>query len=96
MIGSGSEASYPPPVGRQNGPYLNADLDEVRIYDRSLSPTEIAYLADESPADGELYAPVSSVANISDTEEPLSRAVNFDDFALLADQWLKEQLWPEP
>ena len=96
MIGSGSEASYPPPIGRQNGPYLEADIDEVRIYDRALSPAEIAYLADENPADGELYAPVSSIANISDTEEPLSRAVNLEDFALLADQWLEEQFWPQP
>jgi hypothetical protein len=94
MIGTGSEASYPPPAGRQNGPYLEADLDEVRIYDRALSGPEIAYLADESPADGELYAPVPSIANLSDEEAPLSRSVNLSDFTALADQWLKQQLWP--
>jgi len=94
MIGTGSEASYPPPTGRQNGPYLNADLDEVRVYSRALSAAEIANLADETPGDGELYAPVASVANLSDDEAPLSRAVNLRDFAVLADQWLEEQLWP--
>jgi len=94
MIGTGSEASYPPPTGRQNGPYLDADLDEVRIYERALSGSEIANLADETPADGQLYAAVPSIANLSDDEAPLSRAVNLRDFAVLADQWLEEQLWP--
>ena len=96
FVGTGSEASYPPPVGRQNGPYLEADVDEVRIYDRALSGAEIAYLADENPGDGQLYAPVASIANLSDEEPPLSRSVNFKDFALLADSWLDEQLWPAP
>ena len=46
--------------------------------------------------DGEMYVPVPSVANMSDEEPPLSRSVNFKDYALLADQWLDEQLWPQP
>ncbi|MHC4594881.1 MAG: hypothetical protein ACYS19_08055, partial [Planctomycetota bacterium] len=64
------------------------------IYHRALTPAEIAYLADETPGDGELYVPVPSVANMSDEEPVLSRSVNFKDFALLADGWLDEQLWP--
>jgi len=96
FVGTGSEASYPPPTGRQNGPYLEGDLDEVRIYDRALSPAEIAYLADDTPGDGELYVPVPSMANLTDEEPLLSRSVNFKDFAVLADRWLNEQLWPEP
>jgi hypothetical protein len=94
FIGTGSEASYPPPTGRQNGPYLEADLDEVRLYDRALSPGEIAYLADDTPEDGELYSSVASRANLDDQEPPLSRSVNFRDFVVLADSWLKAQLWP--
>ena len=96
FLGTGSEASYPPPTGRQNGPYLEADLDEVYIYSRALSTTEIRYLADDTPDDGELYVPVPSIANISDEETPLSRSVNFKDYALLAEQWLDEVLWPGP
>jgi hypothetical protein len=96
FIGSGSEASYPPPTGRANGPYLEADLDDVRIYERALSPAEIAYLADDTPEDGELYIAVQSVANLSDEEPQGSRAVNFKDFAVLIDSWLDELLWPQP
>ncbi len=94
FVGSGSEASYPPPSGRANGAYIDADLDEVYIYHRALSETEIRYLADDTPGDGELHVPVPSVANISNEEPPLARSVNFKDFALLADGWLDVQLWP--
>jgi hypothetical protein len=94
FLGCGSEASYPPPTGRQTGAYLEGDLDEVRIYHRTLSQAEIRYLADETPDDGELHIPVPSITNISNEEPPLSRSVNFKDFALLADGWLNEQLWP--
>ncbi|UCE50087.1 MAG: hypothetical protein JSW47_07985, partial [Phycisphaerales bacterium] len=96
FIGSGSEASYPPPTGRANGPYIEADLDDVRIYSRALSQAEIRYLADETPGDGELHVPVPSVANLYNEEQPLARSVNFKDFVLLADGWLDEQLWPAP
>jgi len=97
IVGAGCEASYPPPSGRANNfSYLEGDLDELYIYDRALSQAEIAYLADETSEDGELYIPVASVTNIYDEEAPLSRSVNFKDFALLADSWLDEQLWPQP
>jgi hypothetical protein len=96
FVGSGSEASYPPPTGRANGAYIDADLDEVYIYHRALSEAEIRYLADDTPGDGQLHVPVPSVANISNEEPPLARSVNFKDFALLADGWLDEQLWPAP
>jgi len=97
IVGAGCEASYPPPSGRANNfSYLEGDLDELYIYDRALSQAEIAYLADETSEDGELYIPVALVTNIYDDEAPLSRSVNFKDFALLADSWLDEQLWPQP
>ena len=96
IVGGGCEASYPPPTGRANGPYLEGDLDEVRIYSRALSRAEIRYLADDTPGDGEFYVPVPSVANLYNEEPPLARSVNFKDFVLLADGWLEEQLWPQP
>ncbi len=96
FLGANSEASYPPPTGRPDGGYFEGDVDEFYIYHRALSPAEIAYLADDTPGDGELYIRVPSVANVSDEESLLSRSVNFKDFALLADQWLDEQLWPQP
>ena len=41
-----------------------------------------------------VYGPVSSVANLTDPEPKLERAVNFADYAMVADNWLEEFLWP--
>jgi hypothetical protein len=75
---------------------FNGDLDEARIYSRALSPAEIAYLADITPEDGQLHVRVPSPAELYDAEAEGSRRVDLKDFALLADGWLDEQLWPEP
>jgi hypothetical protein len=73
---------------------FNGDMDEARIYNRALSPAEIAYLADTTPEDGQIYTPLPSIAELYDAEAKGSRAVNLKDFAILADYWLQEQLWP--
>jgi len=73
---------------------FNGDLDEARIYNRALEPNEIAYLADLTPEDGKQHVPVPSPAELYDGEEPGSRRVNLRDFAILAEFWLKEQIWP--
>jgi len=95
FVGIGSEATefngYPNASG-----YYDGDIDDLRIYSRALSQAEIAYLADETPGDGELYAPVTSPANLYDSEPQGSKAINFKDFAVLADSWLDEVLWPTP
>jgi hypothetical protein len=70
------------------------DLDEARIYNRALSPAEIAYLADTTPGDGQLHVPVPSPAELYEGEAQGSRGVNFRDCAVLADMWLEEQTWP--
>ncbi len=70
------------------------DLDEARIYNRALSPAEIAYLADTTPGDGQLHVRVPSPAELYEGEAQGSRAVNFKDFAVLATIWLDEQFWP--
>ncbi len=93
FLGIGSEATEF--NGRPNATgYFDGDLDDIRIYNRVLWPPEIAYLADETPEDGELYIPIPSVANLSDEEPRLSKSVNFKDFAVFAEMWLDEQLWP--
>jgi hypothetical protein len=71
---------------------FNGDLDEVRIYNRALSPAEIAYLADTTPNDGQLHVPVQSPAELYEGEEPGSRKIDFKDFAVLADMWLEDML----
>jgi hypothetical protein len=73
---------------------FNGELDEARIYNRALSPAEIAYLADTTPGDSSLHVPVPSFAELYEGEPEGSRIVNFKDFAYLANMWLEEQLWP--
>jgi len=66
-------------------------IDDVRVYDYGLSEEEIGYIA----ADGEKIFTVQSVANVYNDEDLGKRAVNFRDFAVLADGWLEKKLWPE-
>jgi hypothetical protein len=83
---------------------FGGDLDEAYIFNRALTQAEIGYLADTTPGgDGGLYVPVPSPANVYDGneippyvgEQPQGqRSVNFKDFAIMANQWLEEELWP--
>ncbi|MCK4292070.1 MAG: discoidin domain-containing protein, partial [Planctomycetes bacterium] len=94
------DASYPTVVGTGGAEglvwayWFVGLIDDVRIYSYVLSGAEVAYLADITPGDGQLYFPVPSAGNLYDPEPPLSRSVNSRDFALLADEWLDKQLWP--
>ena len=74
--------------------YVNAIVDEVRYYDYPMGQGEIAILAETVTPGTDVYQPVPSLANLADPEPMLSRKVNFVDFAVLADNWLTEQLWP--
>jgi hypothetical protein len=69
-------------------------IDEVRIYNRTLEPNEIAYLADTTPGDGYLQIPVPSAAEIYVDEPVGQQMVNFKDYALVAKKWLEEDLYP--
>jgi len=80
--------------GGGGGEVFVGDIDEVQIYNRALSPEEIAYLADPTPGDGQLHVPVPSKANLVDIEPEGQQAVNLADFAALAEAWLTEQMWP--
>jgi hypothetical protein len=73
---------------------FNGDLDEARIYNRALSPAEMAYLADTTPNDGQLHVLVPSPAELYDAEAAGSQKIDLKDFAILADNWLTEQMWP--
>ena len=73
---------------------FNGELDEARIYKRALSPSEIAYLADTSPEDGEVYTPLPSMAELYDGEAKGLRVINFRDFAILTSMWLDSEIWP--
>jgi hypothetical protein len=66
-------------------------IDDVRVYDYALSLEEVRYIA----TDGTKVFSVQSIANLYNEEDPGERAVNFRDFAVIADSWLEKKLWPE-
>jgi hypothetical protein len=101
LIGSGTYAIDTPGtihMGKRedNTNFFPGSVDDVRIYNYVLSDAEVAGLVDDTPGDGQLYIPVPSAANIYDDEPEGSRSVDFKDFAILADSWLDELLWPQP
>ncbi len=69
-------------------------IDDVRIYNRALSSAEIAYLADTTQGDGQLYVPVPSAAELYSSEPAGSRSIDFKDYAELVSAWLEQSVWP--
>ncbi len=60
-------------------------LSDIRLYNRALIKDEVKYLAG-----GEIvYYELDSIANIWDEEPAGSKAVNFRDFAILAEEWMQ-------
>ena len=70
--------------------YYNGLLDDFRIYNYALPHGEILSIAGM----GTLYFPVTSPANVSDTEPVTQKKVNFKDYAKLVLRWLEEDEWP--
>jgi hypothetical protein len=69
---------------------LIGEIDSFRIYNYVLSVPEVMYLT----TNGTGVRPIVSEANLYNEELPGSRAVNFRDFAVLADAWLEKLYWP--
>jgi hypothetical protein len=63
----------------------------VRLYSRALPKGEVAWLA----SDGTGYVPLRSPLNIYDGELQYHKAINFRDFAMLLENWLKKKYRPE-
>ncbi|MHC4229639.1 MAG: LamG domain-containing protein [Planctomycetota bacterium] len=70
-------------------------IDDVRIYKRALSQPEIETVKNGGTLTELHYYQLESAANVVDDEPAGSKSVNFRDFAVLADQWLEELVWPE-
>jgi hypothetical protein len=87
-IGNNNSDSWPGCPGVFNG-----DMDDIRIYNLALSAAQIAYLADTTPDDGELHSVLSQV-ELFEAGMQSTLVVNFADFAVLADRWLDQELWP--
>ena len=74
-------------------PFYGA-IDELRVYSRALSHGEVASLAGYT-AGTVLSQPVSALlSTLSDTDLNDDDVIDFKDFALLANTWLDEVLWP--
>ncbi len=90
LINSNSYEVYIGENAEATGRLWDGQLDDARVYSRGLSHSEIVSLAGLS----EVYQPVISLANLSDDEARHSKIVNFKDYALMADNWLRELLFP--
>ena len=60
-------------------------IDDFRIYNYALSQAQVAYLTGVE----DLYVPLDSPAELA-----VDDIVNYKDFAVFAEDWLVEQLWP--
>jgi len=73
-----------------SGDHFEGLIDDVRIYSYGLSQAEILSVAGLSGA----YVPLTVPGNLADPEPENHRCVNFVDYAILADDWLAENLFP--
>ena len=93
FVGSQSEADVFD-GNRSNSPNLfDGELDDVRIYSRALSQTEVASLAGKTAPFTQplhlLLTPADPAINMN-----ADNTVDFKDYALLVEGWLDEIVWP--
>ena len=74
--------------GPDSGRFFPGAVDDVRIYNRTLTSEEILYLALQGP--GSQYLPLESWRANADGDDDVDLA----DYAIMADSWLQEFLWP--
>jgi hypothetical protein len=80
--------------GATQDTYFPGKVDEARIYSAVLSKEEIAYLGTNGAPT--LHIPIPSDADLYKGEAPGSQWINFRDYALIADKYLEQVLWPTP
>ena len=73
--------------------YQTAEPDPPPVYWYKFDETT-GYTAADYGTTTEVYAAVPSIANLTDPEPKLQRAVNFADYAILADNWMVQDFWP--
>jgi len=72
-----------------DGGFANGSFDDFRVYNRALSHAEILTLAGEATATVAL-----SELEAEDADVNADETVNFEDYSILASEWLVEDLWP--
>ncbi len=72
-------------------------VDDVRVYGVALTAAQVQTVMNGGDLPVvDVYVPLVSTANLYDAEPQNEKKVNFKDLAILAGQWLEEQLWPQP
>ncbi len=74
--------------------FFTGMLDDVRLYDKALLQEEIASVMGGGEGSVSHYHPVVSPAELYEAEPQGSKVINFMDFAIWAQTWLDEQMWP--
>jgi hypothetical protein len=70
-------------------------VDDVRVYDVELTAQQVQTVMNGGDLPVvDVYVPLMSVANLHNEEPQYEKKVNAKDFAILAGQWLEEELWP--
>ena len=93
LIGSTLNCIYPAEYGVDN---MIGTVDNVRVYTYPFSYENMLYyngITDPFPV------PVDPLANFYATGDPElddGDIIDFLDHAVIADQWLKQSLWPQP
>jgi hypothetical protein len=73
----------------------NGLVDDVRVYEVALTAAQVQTVMNGGNLPVvDVYVPLVSIANLYDAEPQKQKKVNFKDYAILADQWLKQVLWP--
>jgi hypothetical protein len=67
-------------------------LADFQIYDYALSDAEIAYLTTDGT--GNLLIPLITKANLKSSGNPATEIIDFQDLAVMGNQWHQIQLWP--
>jgi hypothetical protein len=93
LIGGSRNTKFPNAREAKN---FIGDIDNVKIYDRALSPNDVCYLYWEHS--GWCYHPLDSPANLIGKDNPADPnepdVVDFKDYAVLAENWRRQILWP--
>ncbi|UCF42286.1 MAG: LamG domain-containing protein [Planctomycetota bacterium] len=71
-----------------------ADPNPAPVYRYEFDETT-GYTAADSGTPTIVYGPVPSVANLTDPEPKLQRFLNFADYAIFAENWMEQLMWPD-
>ncbi|MFC1738638.1 hypothetical protein ACFL1G_06285, partial [Planctomycetota bacterium] len=81
------------PMDEEGTSLMTGDVNEFCIYDYVVSTEEAMYLATGSTDPIPVEIPVDEDANLYAEGFP-NDEIDFRDYAILADHWMEEELWP--